>query len=190
MNIPKCYLNPSIIEERKLNVAQMDVFSRLMMDRNIFIGDEITDELANIVIAQMLFLDSVNNDPITIYLNTPGGDVYSGLAIYDTSLLIKSKINTVCIGMCASMGAILLMVGKSRKTLKHSRIMLHQPSGGAFGTARDIEIVNEEIQKTKKDLYNIIKDRTNIKNPEEFCRDDRWINSIEAKELGIVTEIL
>lgn len=189
------YLSPTIIEERQLNIAQMDVFSRLMMDRIIFLGVPIDDQVANIIQAQLLFLDSVDSRKgIQIYLNTPGGSVYAGLGIYDTMQYINSEIATICTGMAASMGAILLCAGaKSKRTaLKHSRVLIHQPLGGAQGQASDIEITTREILKIKQELYEIISLHTG-KEYEQIYKDadrDYWMTSKEALEYGMVDEIL
>jgi ATP-dependent Clp protease protease subunit len=189
------YISPTIIEERQLNVASMDVFSRLMMDRIIFLGLPIDDYVANIVQAQLLFLDSV--DPakdIQIYFNTPGGSVHSGLGIYDTMQWVNPDISAICTGMAASMGAVLLCAGTKgkRSALRHSRIMIHQPSGGAQGTLTDIEITVKEILKLKQELYSIIADHTG--NPYEKVEKDSdrdyWMTAAEAKEYGIIDEVL
>ena len=189
------YISPTIIEERQLNVAQMDVFSRLMMDRIIFLGVPIDDNVANIIQAQLLFLESVDSSKdIQIYLNTPGGSVYAGLGIYDTMQYISSDIATICTGMAASMGAILLCAGTEgkRTALKHSRILIHQPMGGAQGQASDIEITAREIQKLKKELYEIIALHSKH-NYEKIWKDsdrDYWMNSHEAKDYGMIDEVL
>ena len=189
------YISPTIIEERQLNVASMDVFSRLMMDRIIFLGLPIDDYVANIIQAQLLYLDS--SDPgkdIQIYFNTPGGSVNAGLGIYDTMQYISADIATICTGMAASMGAVLLIAGKKgkRSALKHSRIMIHQPMGGAEGQASDIEITVREIVKLKKELYEII--ALHSGNPFEKVEKDSdrdyWMTSQEAKEYGMIDEIL
>lgn len=189
------YISPTIIEERQLNVASMDVFSRLMMDRIIFLGLPIDDYVANIIQAQLLYLDS--SDPgkdIQIYLNTPGGNVHSGLGIYDTMQYISADVATICTGMAASMGAVLLTAGTKgkRSALKHSRIMIHQPMGGAEGQASDIEIVVKEILKLKKELYEIIALHTG--NPadkvEKDSDRDYWMTAVEAKEYGMIDEVL
>lgn len=189
------YISPTIIEERQLNVASMDVFSRLMMDRIIFLGLPIDDYVANIIQAQLLYLDS--SDPgkdIQIYFNTPGGSVHAGLGIYDTMQYITAEIATICTGMAASMGAILLTAGTKgkRSALKHSRIMIHQPMGGAEGPASDIEITAREIVKLRKELYEIIALHTG-KSFEQVEKDsdrDHWMTSIEAKEYGMIDEVL
>jgi len=189
------YISPSILEERQLNVTQMDVFSRLMMDRIIFLGVPIDDYVANVIQAQLLYLDSADpGKDISIYLNTPGGSVYAGLGIYDTMQFISSKTATICTGMAASMGAVLLVAGSTgrRSALKHSRIMIHQPMGGAQGQASDIEITAREIQKLKKELYTIIAEHSN--NPYERIEKDSdrdyWMTAQEAKEYGMIDEVL
>lgn len=188
-------MTPYIIEERQLNVAQMDVFSRLMMDRIIFIGTGIDDQVANIVEAQLLFLESVDaKKDITIYINSPGGSVYAGLGIYDTMQFVQPDISTVCTGIAASMGAVLQCAGTKgkRAALQHSRIMIHQPMGGAEGQASDIEITAREIQKLKKELYQII--ATHSGQPyEKVWQDadrDYWMTAEEAKEYGMIDEVL
>src|SRR5574344_2430085 len=163
MNITSSYISPTIIEERQLNVAQLDVFSRLMMDRIIFLGTQIDDYTANVVQAQLLYLDSADpGKDISLYLNSPGGGVYAGLGIYDTMQFISSPVSTICTGMAASMAAVLLVAGQKDKrfALTHSRVMIHQPMGGAQGQASDIEITAREIQKMKKELYQIIADHS------------------------------
>jgi len=189
------YISPTIIEERQMNVASMDVFSRLMMDRIIFLGVPINDYVANIIQAQLLFLESVDaKKDIQIYLNSPGGGVYAGLGIYDTMQYIAPDVATICTGMAASMGAVLLCAGaKGKRTaLKHSRVMIHQPLGGAQGQASDIEITAREIQKLKKELYTIISDHSG-KPYEEVWKDgdrDYWMTSSEAKDYGMIDEVL
>ena len=189
------YISPTIIEERQMNVASMDVFSRLMMDRIIFLGVPINDYVANIIQAQLLFLESVDaKKDIQIYLNSPGGGVYAGLGIYDTMQYIAPDVATICTGMAASMGAVLLCAGaKGKRTaLKHSRVMIHQPLGGAQGQASDIEITAREIQKLKKELYTIISDHSG-KSYDEVWKDgdrDYWMTSTEAKEYGMIDEVL
>jgi len=180
----------TIVEERSRNIVVMDIFSKLIEERIIFIDDVITPDLANQVIAQMLYLDSTSHDEINIYINSPGGDVYAGLAIYDIGALIKSPIKTVCIGLAASMGAILMLMGKTRCATKHSRMMLHQPSGGVIGTADDIEVVNAEIQKVKKELYDIVESKTNISNSSQLFQKDYWLTTEEALKHNIITTIL
>ncbi len=188
-------ITPNIIEERQLNVVAMDVFSRLMMDRIIFLGLPVDDYVANVIQAQLLFLES--SDPskdIQIYFNTPGGAVHAGLGIYDTMQYISSDIATICTGMAASMGAILLAAGtkEKRTALKHSRIMIHQPMGGAQGQASDIEITAREIQKTKKELYEILAEHSG--NPyKRIVKDadrDYWMTANEAKEYGMIDKVL
>ena len=195
MDVTSSYINPTIIEERQLNVAQMDVFSRLMMDRIIFLGTEVDDYSANVIQAQLLYLDS--SDPgkdISIYLNTPGGSVYAGLGIYDTMQFVSSDVATICTGMAASMGAVLLAAGApgKRSALKHSRVMIHQPMGGARGQASDIEITAREIQKLKKDLYTILAEHSG--NPferiEQDSDRDHWMTAEEAKAYGMIDEVL
>jgi len=189
------YISPTIIEERQLNVASMDVFSRLMMDRIIFLGLPIDDYVANIIQAQLLYLDS--SDPgkdIQIYLNSPGGSVSAGLGIYDTMQYISADVATICTGMAASMGAVLLTAGTKgkRSALKHSRIMIHQPMGGAEGPAADIEIVVKEIVKLKKELYEIISLHTGnpVEKVEKDSDRDYWMTATEAKEYGMIDEVL
>ena len=189
------YLNPYILEERQLNVTQLDVFSRLMMDRIIFLGTEVNDYTANVLQAQMLYLDSVDSaKDISIYINSPGGSVYAGLGIYDTMQFINSDVQTICTGMAASMAAMLLVAGKEgkRSALPHSRIMIHQPMGGAQGQASDIEITAREIQKLKKELYTIISDHSHQPFDKVWADSDRdyWMTAEEAKEYGMVDEVL
>ena len=189
------YLNPYILEERQLNVTQLDVFSRLMMDRIIFLGTEVNDYTANELQAQMLYLDSVDSaKDISIYINSPGGSVYAGLGIYDTMQFINSDVQTICTGMAASMAAVLLVAGKEgkRSALPHSRIMIHQPMGGAQGQASDIEITAREIQKLKKELYTIISDHSHQPFDKVWADSDRdyWMTAEEAKEYGMVDEVL
>lgn len=189
------YISPTIIEERQLNIATMDVFSRLMMDRIIFLGVPIDDYVANIIQAQLLFLDSVDpKKDIQIYLNTPGGSVYAGLGIYDTIQYISSDVATICTGVAASMGAVLLCSGVhgKRTALPHSRILIHQPMGGAEGPASDIEITAREIQKLKKELYEIIARHT-AQPYKKIWKDadrDYWMTANEAKEYGMIDEVL
>ena len=189
------YISPTIIEERQLNVAQMDVFSRLMMDRIIFLGDEINDYVANIIQAQLLFLES--SDPkrdIQIYVNSPGGSVYAGLGIYDTMQFISPDVATICTGISASMAAVLLCAGAKgkRSALKHSRIMIHQPMGGMQGQASDIEITAREILKLKKELYDIIATHSGQPFDKVWADSDRdyWMTSQEAKDYGMIDEVL
>ena len=188
-------LTPYIIEERQLNVASMDVFSRLMMDRIIFLGTPIDDYIANIVQAQLLFLESADpSKDIQIYFNTPGGSVHAGLGIYDTMQIISPDIATICTGMAASMGAVLLTAGTKgkRSALKHSRVMIHQPMGGASGQATDIEITAREISKLKKELYDIIAIHSgkSYAQVEKDADRDYWMTSTEAKEYGMIDEVL
>jgi len=194
-SITSNYISPTIIEERQLNIASMDVFSRLMMDRIIFLGLPIDDYVANIIQAQLLYLDSTDpGKDIQLYFNTPGGSVYAGLGIYDTMQYISADISTICTGMAASMGAILLIAGTKgkRSALKHSRVMIHQPMGGAEGNASDIEITAREIVKLKKELYEIIALHTGnpIEKVEKDADRDYWMTSQEAKEYGMIDEIL
>ncbi len=189
------YISPTIIEERQLNIATMDVFSRLMMDRIIFLGVPIDDYVANIIQAQLLFLESVDaKKDIQIYLNTPGGSVYAGLGIYDTMQYITPDVATICTGMAASMGAVLLCAGQKgkRTALKHSRILIHQPMGGAQGQASDIEITAREIMKLKKELYDIIAEHSGqqFKKIEKDSDRDYWMTADEAKEYGMIDEVL
>ena len=188
-------LTPYIIEERPMNMTQMDVFSRLMMDRIIFLGTGINDQVANFINAQLLFLESVDaKKDIQIYLNSPGGSVYAGLGIYDTMQYIRPDVATICTGMAASMGAVLLCAGAEgkRSALKHSRVMIHQPLGGAQGQASDIEITAREIQKLKKELYDIIALHSKQTYDKVWADSDRdyWLTSQEAKEYGMVDEVL
>ena len=195
MNITSSYISPTIIEERQLNVAQMDVFSRLMMDRIIFLGTQIDDYTANVIQAQLLYLDSSDQGKdISIYINSPGGSVYAGYGIYDTMQFIGSNVSTICTGIAASMASVLLVAGEKGKrfALKHSRVMIHQPLGGTQGQASDIEIAAREILKVKKELYTIISNHSG-KPFEEVEKDsdrDYWMTSEEAKAYGMVDEIL
>lgn len=189
------YISPTIIEERTLNVAQMDVFSRLMMDRIIFLGVPIYDDAANIIQAQLLFLESTDPErDIQIYINSPGGSVSAGLGIYDTMQLISSDVATICTGLAASMGAILLAAGEKgkRTALPHSRIMIHQPLGGAEGQASDIEITAKQIMRTKKELYEILSSHSGqtVKRIEKDADRDYWMTSVEAKEYGLIDDVL
>lgn len=195
VDITSNYISPSILEERQLNVTQMDVFSRLMMDRIIFLGTQVDDYTANVIQAQLLFLDS--SDPgkdISIYLNSPGGSVYAGLGIYDTMQFINSDVATICTGMAASMAAVLLVAGANgkRSALKHSRVMIHQPMGGAQGQASDIEITAREIQKLKKELYTIIADHSgnDFERIEKDSDRDYWMTSQEALDYGMIDKVL
>jgi ATP-dependent Clp protease protease subunit len=188
-------MTPYIIEERQLNVAQMDVFSRLMMDRIIFLGTAIDDTVANIITAQLLFLESI--DPakdIMIYMNTPGGSVYAGLGVYDTMQYISPDVATICTGMAASMGAVLLCAGTKgkRSALKHSRVMIHQPMGGVQGQASDIEITAREIKKIKHELYQIISDHSGKPFKTVWKDGDRdyWMDAEEALKYGMIDEVL
>ena len=189
------YINPTIIEERQLNVAQMDVFSRLMMDRIIFLGTEVNDYTANVIQAQLLYLD--NADPgkdISIYINSPGGSVYAGFGIYDTMQYVGCDVSTMCTGMAASMAAVLLVAGAEGKryALPHSRVMIHQPMGGMQGQASDIEIAAKEILKVKAELYKIIADHSG-RSVEDIERDsdrDKWMTASEALEYGMIDKVL
>lgn len=189
------YLNPYILEERQLNVTQMDVFSRLMMERIIFLGTEISDYTSNTIQAQLLYLDSV--DPtreISIYINSPGGSVTAGLGIYDTMQFISSPVATICTGLAASMASVILVAGSEgrRSALPHSRVMIHQPLGGVQGQASDIEITAREIQKMKKELYTIISDHSHTPFDKVWQDSDRdyWMSAQEAKEYGMIDRIL
>ncbi len=189
------YMNPYILEERQLNVTQMDVFSRLMMDRIIFLGTQVDDATANILQAQLLFLDS--NDPgkdISIYINSPGGSVSAGLGIYDTMQFIGSDVSTICTGMAASMAAVLLVAGTEGKrfALPHSRVMIHQPMGGAQGQVSDMEITLNEIQKLKKELYTIISDHAHVAYEKVWADSERdyWMTAEEAKAYGMIDEVM
>ncbi|MDO4993983.1 MAG: ATP-dependent Clp endopeptidase proteolytic subunit ClpP [Bacteroidales bacterium] len=189
------YLNPYILEERQLNVTQLDVFSRLMMDRIIFLGTEINDYTANVLQAQMLYLDSADSGKdISIYINSPGGSVYAGLGIYDTMQFINSDVQTICTGMAASMAAVLLVSGTKgkRQALPHSRVMIHQPMGGAHGQASDIEITAREIQKLKKELYTIIADHSGqpFEKVWEDSDRDHWMTAQEACDYGMIDQVL
>lgn len=189
------YISPTIIEERQLNIATMDVFSRLMMDRIIFLGTPIDDYVANIIQAQLLFLESTDpSKDIQIYFNTPGGSVHAGLGIYDTMQYISSDVATICTGMAASMGAVLLTAGSrgKRSALPHSRVMIHQPMGGAQGQASDIEITAREILKLKNELYQIIANHSGktVKQVEKDADRDFWMTAEEAEKYGMIDEIL
>ena len=189
------YINPTIIEERQLNVAQMDVFSRLMMDRIIFLGTDVNDYTANVIQAQLLYLDSCDpGKDVSIYINSPGGSVYAGLGIYDTMQYISSDVATICTGMAASMAAVLLVAGEKGKrfALKHSRVMIQQPMGGAQGQASDIEITAKQIQILKKELYEIISTHSG-KSYEDVYRDsdrDYWMTAQEACDYGMIDKVL
>ena len=189
------YVSPTIIEERHLNVATMDVFSRLMMDRIIFLGAPIYDDAANIIQAQLLFLESVDADKdIQLYINSPGGSVSAGLGIYDTMQLISCDVATICTGMAASMGAVLLTAGAAgkRSALPHSRVMIHQPLGGVQGQASDIEITAREIAKTKRELYEILASHSGkaIEKIEADADRDYWLTAAEAQEYGLIDKVL
>ena len=193
--VTSSYISPTIMEERQLNVTQMDVFSRLMMDRIIFLGTQVDDYTANVIQAQMLFLDS--SDPgkdISLYINSPGGSVYAGLGIYDTMQYIQSAVSTICTGMAASMAAVLLVAGEKGKrfALKHSRVMIHQPMGGIQGQASDIEITANEILKLKKELYTIISDHSGQPYDKVYADSDRdyWMTSDEALAYGMIDNVL
>lgn len=189
------YISPTIIEERQLNVASMDVFSRLMMDRIIFLGVPIYDDAANIIQAQLLFLESTDADKdIQIYINSPGGSVTAGLGIYDTMQLISSDVATICTGLAASMAAVLLTAGEKgkRSALPHSRVMIHQPLGGVEGQASDIEITARQILRTKRELYEILSEHSGV-DMKKIARDadrDYWMTAPEAKEYGLIDEVL
>lgn len=189
------YVSPTIIEERHLNVAAMDVFSRLMMDRIIFLGAPIYDDAANIIQAQLLFLESVDADKdVQLYINSPGGSVSAGLGIYDTMQLVSCDVATICTGMAASMGAVLLTAGAAgkRSALPHSRVMIHQPLGGVQGQASDIEITAREIAKTKRELYEILSEHSGvaIEKIEEDADRDYWLTAAEAKAYGLIDSVL
>ncbi len=193
--IRSSYISPTIIEERQLNVAQMDVFSRLMMDRVIFLGTDVNDYTANVIQAQLLYLDAADpGKDVTIYINSPGGSVYAGLGFYDTMQYISSDVTTVCTGMAASMAAVLLVAGQKGKrfALNHSRVMIHQPMGGAQGQASDIEITAREIQKLKKELYQIIADHSGqpFEKVEQDSDRDYWMTAQEALAYGMIDEVL
>ncbi|MEE0452921.1 MAG: ATP-dependent Clp endopeptidase proteolytic subunit ClpP [Sodaliphilus sp.] len=189
------YISPTIIEERKLNVAQMDVFSRLMMDRIIFLGTQVDDYTANVIQAQLLYLDSSEpGKDVSIYINSPGGSVYAGLGIYDTMQYIQSDVSTICTGMAASMAAVLLVAGAKDKrfALKHSRVMIHQPMGGIQGQASDIEITSREILKLKKELYTIISYHSGQPYDKVYQDSDRdyWMTAQEAVDYGMIDRVL
>ncbi len=195
MSITSDYITPYIIEERPMNITQLDVFSRLMKERVIFLGVPIDDDVANIIQAQLLFLESQDPDrDIQIYINSPGGGVYAGLGIYDTMQYLKPDISTICTGMAASMAAVLLCAGAKGKrfALTHSRVMIHQPMGGTQGQASDIEIEAQEIQKIKKELYEIISEHTGKSYDQVWqdCDRDHWMIASEAKEYGLIDQIL
>ncbi|MDE6556049.1 MAG: ATP-dependent Clp endopeptidase proteolytic subunit ClpP [Duncaniella sp.] len=193
--ITSSYISPTIIEERQLNVAQMDVFSRLMMDRIIFLSTDVNDYTATVVQGQLLYLDSVDpGKDISIYLNSPGGSVIAGLGLYDTMQHVKSDVSTICIGMAASMAAVLLVAGAQGKrlALPHSRVMIHQPLGGVQGQASDIEITAREILKYKAELYKIIADHSgmSLEKIEADADRDYWMTAQEAKEYGMIDKVL
>ncbi len=194
-DIKASYISPTIIEERQLNVAQMDVFSRLMMDRIIVLGTDVNDYTANVIQAQLLYLDSADpGKDVSIYINSPGGSVYAGLGIYDTMQYISSDVATICTGIAASMAAVLLVAGTKGKrfALRHSRVMIHQPMGGAQGQASDIEITAREIQKLKQELYHIISDHSGqpFEKVERDSDRDYWMTSEEAKAYGMIDDVL
>lgn len=194
-SVSAAYVSPTIIEERQLNVATMDVFSRLMMDRIIFLGAPIYDDAANIIQAQLLFLESVDPDKdIQIYINSPGGSVSAGLGIYDTMQLVSCDVGTICTGLAASMGAVLLTAGTrgKRAALPHSRVMIHQPLGGAQGQASDIEITAREILKTKRELYEILAAHSGvpIRKIEKDADRDYWLSAREARDYGLIDDVL
>jgi len=189
------YISPTIMEERKLNVTQLDVFSRLMMDRIIFLGTQVDDYTANVIQAQLLYLDSADpGKDISLYINSPGGSVYAGLGIYDTMQYIQSQVSTICTGMAASMAAVLLVAGENKKrfALQHSRVMIHQPMGGIQGQASDIEITSREIIKLKKELYTIISQHSGQPYDKVYADSDRdyWMTSQEAKDYGMIDNVL
>ncbi|HCC51298.1 MAG TPA: ATP-dependent Clp endopeptidase proteolytic subunit ClpP [Porphyromonadaceae bacterium] len=195
MNVTSNYISPTIIEERQLNVAQMDVFSRLMMDRIIFLGTQIDDYTANVIQAQLLYLDT--SDPgkdISIYINSPGGVVYAGLGIYDTMQYISSKVSTICTGMAASMASVILVAGAEGKrfALEHSRVMIHQPMGGMQGQAADMEITVRQIVRLKEELYTIISTHSGkpYADVERDSDRDYWMTAVEAKEYGMIDDVL
>lgn len=193
--VTSSYISPTIIEERQLNVAQMDVFSRLMMDRIIFLGTQVDDYSANVIQAQLPYLDSADpGKDVSIYINSPGGSVYAGLGIYDTMQYISSDVATICTGMAASMAAVLLVAGAKGKrfALKHSRVMIHQPMGGAQGQASDIEITAREILKLKHELYTIISDHSGqpLDKVERDSDRDYWMTAQEAADYGMIDKVL
>ena len=194
-SVQASYVSPTIIEERQLNVATMDVFSRLMMDRIIFLGAPIYDDAANIIQAQLLFLESVDPEKdVQIYINSPGGSVSAGLGIYDTMQLVNCDVATICTGLAASMGAVLLTSGAAgkRSALPHARVMIHQPLGGAQGQASDIEITAREILRTKRELYEILAKHSGV-DYEKIERDadrDYWLSAAEAREYGLIDQVL
>ena len=188
-------LTPNIIEERPMNIAVMDVYSRLMMDRIIFLGYPVTDEVANIITAQLLFLESTDRTrDIQLYINSPGGGVYAGLGLYDTMQFVSPDIATICTGVAASMAAVLMSAGAAgkRTALKHARIMLHQPSAGAMGQASDVEITVNEVRKVKQELYDVLATHTGqtVERVAKDCNRDYWMTAAEAKDYGLVDEVL
>jgi ATP-dependent Clp protease protease subunit len=193
--VSNSYVSPTILEERQLNVSQMDVFSRLMMDRIIFLGSEIDDYAANVIQAQLLYLDSADpGKPISLYINSPGGSVYAGLGIYDTMQYVSCPVSTICTGLAASMASVLLVSGAKgkRSALPHSRVMIHQPMGGVQGQASDIEITAREIQKLKEELYRIISEHSGKPYEQVYADSDRdyWMTAAEAKQYGMIDQIL
>ena len=180
----------TIVQENPQRVAVMDVFSKLVQDRIVFIDGEISADLANEVNAQLLYLDSISSEPINVYINSAGGDIIAGFAIFDVMKKIKSRVNTTCLGLAASMGAILLLAGETRNINSNGWVMLHQPNGGIIGTASDIEITHNLFERLKKQLYDVIKDVTNLENVDYLLKDDNWFSSNEALNLNIVTNIL
>ena len=194
LNSYKNYINPTIIEEREMNMQAWDVFSRLMAERIIYLGDAIDSNVSNIITAQLLYLDSVSDDDITLFVNTPGGSVYDGMAIVDTMNYINSEVGTTCVGLAASMGSIILSSGEKGKRLilPHSRVMIHQPLGGVQGQASEIEIEYQEIQKVKRELYEVLAENTGQSYDKIFTDADRdhWFNALEAKEYGLVDEVI
>lgn len=181
----------TIVEERQKNIVIMDVFSKLVQERIIFIGEAIDSDLANAIIAQMLYLDSLDHKkPINVYINSPGGSIYAGLAIFDASELITAPIRTVCMGVAASMGAVLMLMGKERCITKRARMMLHQPSSGIVGTADEIRVEHEEVQLLKNQLYQLIEEKSNLRNAEQLFKLDTWYGAKEALEAGLVNKIL
>lgn len=194
LNGYKNYINPTIIEEREMNMQAWDVFSRLMAERIIYLGDGIDSNVSNIITAQMLYLDSVSDDDITIFVNTPGGSVYDGMAIVDTMNYINSEVGTTCVGLAASMGSIILSSGEKGKRLilPHSRVLIHQPLGGCKGQASEIEIEYREIQKVKQELYEVLAANTGQSYERIYADADRdhWFTAIEAKEYGLVDDVI
>ena len=189
---PISSISPYVLEERQLNVTQLDVFSRLMKDRIIFLGTDINDDVANIIQAQLLFLDSVSNEPIQLYINSYGGSVFAGLGIYDTMNLIKSPVNTICTGIAASMAAILLANGNKRYALKNAYMMLHQPLGGTVGQAVEVEIYSKHLTKIKNKLYELLSKDTNktLEQIEKDCDRDFWLDAEQALDYGLIDKLL